>query len=138
MEKTLEVGLTAKAEKTVKFEDTAKAVASGLAEVFATPMMIALMECAAASAVQPYLEAGQSTVGVRIDAQHIAATPVGFKVWTEAVLTAVEGRKLNFNIIAYDEKEKIGEAQHTRMIVDDARFMARAQAKAQAKAQDKP
>ena len=134
MKKALEPGLTAKAEKTVAYEDTARAVASGLAEVFATPMMIALMESAAASAVQPCLEAGQSTVGVRIDAQHVAATPVGFKVWAEAKLTAVDGRRLNFDIAAYDEKEKIGEAQHTRVIVDDARFMA----KVQAKAQDKP
>jgi len=138
MEKALACGLTAKTEKTVAYEDTAKAVASGLAEVFATPCMIALMECAAASAVQPYLEAGQSTVGSRIDAQHIAATPVGFKVWAEAELIAVDGRRLTFDITAYDEKEKIGEAQHTRVIVDDARFMAKAQAKAQAKPQDRP
>lgn len=134
MEKALECGLTAKAEKTVRYEDTAKAVASGLAEVFATPCMIALMECAAVSAVQPQLPPGQSTVGVRIDAQHIAATPIGFKVWAQAELVAVDGRKLTFAITAYDEKEKIGEAQHTRMIIDENKFMAKAQAKAQAKA----
>ena len=134
MENAFEGGLTAESEKTVAYEDTAKAVASGLAEVFATPCMIALMECAAASAVQPCLAEGQSTVGVHIDAQHVAATPVGFKVWAEAKLVAAEGRKLTFDIVAYDEKEKIGEARHTRVIVDDARFMA----KAQAKAQDKP
>lgn len=133
MEKALERGLTAKAEKTVGYEDTAKAVASGLAEVFATPCMIALMECAAVNAVQPQLPEGQSTVGVRIDAQHIAATPIGFKVWAEATLTAVDGRRLMFDITAYDEKEKIGEAQHTRVIIDEVKFMAKAQAKAQAK-----
>ncbi len=133
MDKALECGLAAKAEKTVQFEDTAKAVASGLAEVFATPCMIALMECAAVNAVQPQLPEGQSTVGIRIDTQHIAATPVGFKVWAQAELVAVEGRRLTFDIIAYDEKEKIGEAQHTRMIIDEAKFMAKAQAKAQAK-----
>ena len=133
MQKALECGLTAKAEKIVRYEDTAKAVASGLAEVFATPCMIALMECAAVSAVQPQLEAGCSTVGTRIDAQHIAATPIGFKVWAEAELVAVDGRRLSFNITAFDEKEKIGEAQHTRMIIDEGKFMAKAQAKAQAK-----
>ncbi len=133
MEKALERGLTAKAEKTVVFEDTAKAVSSGLAEVFSTPCMIALMECAAASAVQPQLPPGFSTVGVRIDAQHIAATPVGFKVWAKAELTAVAGRRLNFDITAWDEQEKIGEAQHTRMIIDESKFAAKAAAKAQAK-----
>jgi fluoroacetyl-CoA thioesterase len=134
MEKTLECGLTAKVEKKVVFEDTAKAVSSGLAEVFATPCMIALMECAAAGAVQPQLLPGFSTVGVRIDAQHIAATPVGFKVWAQAELVAVDGRRLTFDITAWDEQEKIGEAQHTRMIIDEQKFAAKAAAKAQAKA----
>lgn len=134
MEKALECGLTARVEKTVKFEDTAKAVSSGLAEVFATPCMIALMECAAANAVQPHLPPGLSTVGVRIDAQHIAATPVGFAVWAQAELVAADGRRLTFDITAWDEQEKIGEAQHTRVIIDEARFMAKAQAKAQGKA----
>jgi predicted thioesterase len=133
MEEALECGLSARAEKTVEFKDTAKAVSSGLAEVYATPCLIALMECAAAAAVQPRLAEGQSTVGVRIDAQHIAATPVGFKVWAEAELIAVDGRRLTFFITAYDETEKIGEAQHTRVIVDDARFMAKARTKAQAR-----
>lgn len=134
MEKALECGLTARAEKAVMFEDTARAVSSGLAEVFATPCMIALMECAAVNAVQPQLPPGFSTVGVRIDAQHIAATPVGFAVWAQAELVAVNGRSLTFDIVAWDEKEKIGEAQHTRVIIDEERFMARAQAKAQGKA----
>ena len=134
MEKALECGLTAKVEKVVKFEDTAKAVASGLAEVFATPCMIALMECAAVNAMQSCLPPGQSTVGTHIDAHHIAATPVGFKVWAQADLIAIDGRKLTFSIAAYDEQEKIGDAQHTRVIIDEQRFMAKAQAKAQAKA----
>ncbi len=132
MESALECGLKAKVDKTVRYEDTAKAVASGLAEVFATPCMVALMECAAAGAVQPQLPAGQSTVGVRIDVQHLAATPVGLKVWAEAELVAVDGRRLTFEITAFDEREKIGEATHTRVIVDEARFFAKAQAKANA------
>ncbi len=134
MEKALECGLSAKAEKTVRFEDTAKAVSSGLAEVFSTPGLIALMECAAMNAVQPQLPPGFSTVGVRIDAQHLAATPMGFKVWAIAELTAVDGRRLTFDITAWDEYEKIGEAQHTRMIIDENKFAAKTAAKAQAKA----
>lgn len=126
----LKAGITAKAEKIVNGPDTARAVASGAADVFSTPALIALMENAAFAAVQPYLEAGQSTVGARIDAKHIAATPVGMKVWAEAALTAVDGRKLEFDIMAFDEREKIGEAKHTRYIIDEKRFMQKVSEKA--------
>jgi len=132
MELKLEPGAKARVEKTVEHKDTAKAVASGLAEVFATPSMIALMENAAYLAVQPLLPEGMSTVGVRIDAKHIAATPVGLKVWAEAVLAETDGRRLTFDIEAFDEKEKIGEARHERFIIDEQKFMSRAQAKGKA------
>ena len=129
MELRLEPGAKTRVEKTVEQKDTARAVASGLAEVFATPSMIALMENAAYLAVQPMLPEGMSTVGVRIDAKHIAATPVGLKVWAEAVLVETDGRRLTFEIEAFDEKEKIGEARHERFVIDEQKFMSRAQAK---------
>jgi len=128
MELKLEAGIKARVELTVAYKDTAKAVASGLAEVFATPSMIALMENAAYTAVQPYLPEGTSTVGIRIDAKHLAATPVGLKVWAE-VLADVDGRKLTFDIVAYDEVEKIGEARHERFVIDEQKFLSRAEAK---------
>jgi len=129
MELRLEPGAKARVEKTVEYKDTARAVASGLAEVFATPSMIALMENAAYLVVQPLLPEGMSTVGVRIDAKHIAATPMGLKVWAEAVLVEADGRRLTFDIEAFDEKEKIGEARHERFIIDEQKFMSRAKAK---------
>jgi len=132
MELRLEPGAKDRVEKTVEYKDTAKAVASGLAEVFATPSMIALMENAAYQAVQPLLPEGMSTVGVRIDAKHIAATPVGLKVWAEAVLVEADGRRLTFDIEAFDEKEKIGEARHERFVIDEQKFMSRVQAKGKA------
>lgn len=132
MELRLEPGAKARVEKTVEYQDTAKAVASGLAEVFATPSMIALMENAAYQAVQPLLPEGMSTVGVRIDAKHIAATPIGLKVWAEAVLVETDGRRLTFDIEAFDEKEKIGEARHERFVIDEQKFMSRVQAKGKA------
>jgi len=122
----MEIGLTAKIEKTVEYNDTAKAVSSGLAEVFATPAMIALMENAAYTAVQGELEAGQSTVGVSINAKHIAATPVGMKVWAQATLIEIDRRKLVFEIEAYDERELIGTAVHERFVIDEEKFMRRA------------
>jgi predicted thioesterase len=129
MELKLEPGAKARVEMTVEYKDTAKAVSSGLAEVFATPSMIALMENAAYTAVQPLLPEGMSTVGTRIDAKHMAATPVGLKVWAEAVLVDVDRRKLTFDIEAYDEAEKIGEARHERFVIDEEKFLSRAEAK---------
>jgi predicted thioesterase len=129
MELSMKAGLKARVEKTVEYKDTAKAVASGLAEVFATPSMIALMENAAYLAVQPQLQEGMSTVGIRIDAQHLAATPVGLKVWAEAELVNVDGRKLTFDIQAFDEIEKIGEARHERFVIDEQKFLSRVKAK---------
>ena len=129
MDIKLEAGLSARAEKTVVYEDTAKAVASGLAEVFATPSMIALMEQAAYTAVQPHLPDGTSTVGISISARHLAATPVGLKVWAEAELVEVDGRKLVFSVAAYDACEKIGEAEHVRFVIDEDKFLKKAYAK---------
>lgn len=126
----IKAGLKAKTEKTVGAADTAAAVASGAADVFSTPSMIALMESAAFTAVQPCLEEGQSTVGASLDVKHIAATPVGMNVWAEAVLTLVDGRRLEFDINAFDEREKIGEAKHTRYIIDEKRFMRKVTEKA--------
>lgn len=126
----IKTGLRAKIEKTVEAADTARKVASGAAEVFSTPSLVALMENAAFLAVQPCLEEGQSTVGASIDVKHIAATPVGMNVWAEAVLTAADGRRLEFDITAFDEREKIGEAKHTRYIIDEQRFMRKVTKKA--------
>ena len=119
----METGLTATITKTVEYKDTAKAVASGLAEVFATPSMIALMENAAYSAVQGELEPGQSTVGISINAKHTAATPMGMKVWAKATLVETDRKRLVFDIEAFDEKEQIGTARHERFIIDEEKFM---------------
>ncbi len=119
----METGLTSTITKTVEYKDTAKAVASGLAEVFATPSMIALMENAAYSAVQDELEPGQSSVGISINAKHTAATPMGMKVWAKATLVEIDRKRLVFDIEAFDEKEKIGTALHERFIIDEEKFM---------------
>ena len=129
MDYELKIGLSAQATTIVEQKDTAKAVGSGQAAVYGTPMMIALMENAAYTSVQPKLPAGLSTVGIRIDAVHLAATPVGMKVSATAVLAEVNGKKLVFDIEAFDEREKIGEARHERYIVDESRFTQKANEK---------
>ncbi|GAB4575114.1 MAG: thioesterase family protein [Anaerolineae bacterium] len=115
---------------------TASQVGSGLVRVFSTPMLVALMESAAVEAIAPYLEQEETSVGIRIDVQHLAATPVGLAVSSRATLTQVEGRKLTFEIEAWDDVEPIGRAVHERFIVNRARFEARANGKAAAKNPD--
>ena len=122
-------GLIAELEHTVTDADTASKWGSGLVPVFSTPAMVGLMESAAVSALTGHLSPGQTTVGARIDVRHLAATPVGMQVRLRAELTAVEGRKLVFKLQAWDEVELIGEADHERFVVDQARFLARIQAK---------
>lgn len=125
----LTVGLKGRAETVVTPENTAQAVGSGLVPVFATPHMIALMENAAVQAVQAHLAPDEGTVGTRLDVTHDAATPVGMRVWAEAELTAVEGRKLTFAVRAYDEAEQIGGGTHERFIIKPEKFLAKTQAK---------
>ena len=126
---SIEVGMKGRAETVVTKDNTAQAVGSGLVQVFATPCMIALMENAAVNAVQSQLAPDEGTVGTRLDVTHDAATPIGMKVWAEAEVTAVEGRKITFTVSAWDEAEKIGGGTHERFIIKPERFLVKAQKK---------
>ena len=126
---SLTPGLTGEAHTAVTESNTAAAVASGGIAVFATPMMIALMEGAALSAVQPHLAENESTVGTVLNVKHLAATPVGMKVRAAARLEAVEGRRLLFTVEAFDDMEKIGEGTHERYVINVERFLERVRQK---------
>ncbi len=126
---SIEIGRRGRAEAVVTPDNTAQAAGSGLVPVFATPWMVALMENAAVQAVQSALAPGEGTVGTRLDVTHDAATPVGMRVWAEAEVTAVEGRKLTFAVSAFDEAGKIGGGTHERFVIQTDKFLARAQAK---------
>ena len=128
---TIAAGLAAELDVLVTEADTAARWGSGLVPVFSTPALVGLMEGAAVRALQGKLAAGQTTVGGHIDVHHLAATPVGMHVHARAELTNVDGRKLTFHIRAWDDVEPIGEALHERIIIDEARFVARAQVKGQ-------
>ena len=104
-------------------------VGSGSVKVYATPMMIAAMEHAACSVLCPFLDEGETSVGIMINTSHDAATPVGMNVYVEATITAVKGKKVSFEIIARDEKDIIGRATHDRFIVVKERFEAKAESK---------
>lgn len=100
-----------------------------LPQVFATPMMVLLMENAALNAIRPYLEAGESAVGTAVDVQHLAATPVGHEVTALAVVTKVEGRHIEFDVSARDEMDEIGRGTHSRVAIDLGKFNTRLTAK---------
>ncbi len=129
MEFNMKPGLSATAERIVGEADTAVSFGSGGVRVFATPMMIALMENSALRAVDPFLPEGFATVGLSLDVKHLAATPVGMRVRAEAELLKVEGKKLTFRIEAFDEVEKIGEGIHERYIIELSKFLSRTAAK---------
>jgi fluoroacetyl-CoA thioesterase len=103
---------------------------AALPPVFATPMMIAAMENAALNAIRGYLDPGESAVGTAVNIRHVAATPVGHHVTAEAVVTKVDGRRVEFDVSAHDDKEEIGNGTHERMVVDMARLDQRLKAKA--------
>ena len=114
---------------TVTAADTAEVLGSGLLPVLATPRVVALMEEAACAAIKSDIPAGKSTVGTRIDVEHLSATPVGMQAWAEATLTGTEGRAYTFQIEAFDEAGLIARASHTRFLVDTERFMQKTSAK---------
>jgi len=126
----LQLGIVGEAGRAVTPELTATRWGSGRVPVLGTPALVALMEQAAVTALEDHLEAGQTSVGVRIDVRHLAATPVGMRVRARAELMAVEGRRLTFRVEAWDEVELVGQADHERVLVDQARFVQRVEGKA--------
>ena len=125
----LTTGLRGTAERTVTPENTAAACGSGSLPVFGTPFMLAMMEEATCTAVSAQLEDGQSTVGVSMDIQHTAPSPVGMAVRAEATLTVVNGKLLTFSVTAYDRAGVIGQGTITRCIISSEPCVARCNGK---------
>ncbi len=125
----IEVGIKGYLEQVVTPEVTADRIGSGLVQVFATPMMIALVERTCNESVVPHLEAGQGTVGTHVNVSHCAATPVGMRVWCDSELVEVDRRRLLFSVKAYDECGLIGEGTHERFIIESAKFQAKVDGK---------
>lgn len=123
----MKIGDKKEATIVVTSANTAKAVGSGSLEVFATPMMIALMEQAACECIDE--QEGMTSVGTMMNVTHSAASPVGMEVRAVAEITAIEGRRVSFQVSAYDRCGLIGEGTHTRFLVAIEKFMSRTNAK---------
>lgn len=129
MGNALTVGTVGEAAVAVTADNTAERFGNKGAAVFATPLLVALMEQAAIAAIKPCLADGEGSVGTRVEVSHLAATPVGMTVRARAELVEIAGKKLTFAVEAFDDREKVGEGRHERYIIDNAKFMARVAAK---------
>lgn len=123
------IGTKCRLEQIVTEDLTAQAVGSGSLPILGTPCMLALMENAALTCLQTFLEEGKTSVGTFIDVKHASPTPVGMKVTVEAELYDANDRTVMFKVRAWDEKGLIGEGTHTRVIIDADRFLAKCNAK---------
>lgn len=119
-------GLSARVELTVTDADTAQAVGSGDVPVLGTPRVLALAEAATVAATATRMPAGSTTVGVRVELDHRAATPVGRTVVAQARLTKVEGRRLLFEVAVVEGDDTVAEGRVERLLVDRQRFVERA------------
>lgn len=129
--KEITIGSVLTKELTVTNDLLACHVGSGIVQVYATPMMIALMENTACECLNQFLDEGETSVGVMMNTTHDAATPAGMKVRVTAEITAVDRKKVSFSIIAEDEKDVIGKASHDRFVVNKEKFESKAQSKLQ-------
>lgn len=98
--------------------------------VFATPFLLGAVEASAARMMEAWLEPGEMTVGGGVELKHTAATPLGWEVRAVARLTEQKGKRFVFDVECFDELEKIGEARHTRFVIDGATFLGQVEAKA--------
>jgi predicted thioesterase len=122
----LSPGLHGSAKLIVSDADTAIALKSGEVAVLGTPRLIALVEEAALGAVAESLPAGQTTVGMRVQVDHLAPTNVGSAVAAEATLEKVEGRRLTFTVSVTDHCGLVAAGKVTRVIVETERFLDKA------------
>jgi predicted thioesterase len=121
----LEPGLSGSVALTVGSADSAVAMGSGDVPVLATPRVVALMEAAAVAAIEGALPDGFTSVGSRIEVDHLEPTAIGGEIVTDAVVTEVEGRMVRFDVVVAEGGSIVARGAHTRAVVDRGRFVAR-------------
>jgi fluoroacetyl-CoA thioesterase len=130
MSTAFQVGMTHELKIKSQPEHSARRFYANLPDVFATPFLGGLMEQVSAELVDQHLNPGEQSVGVSMNLKHLAATPLGMDIRVKTEIVAVEGRKLTFQLEAFDEVEKIGEATHERFVIVADKFNARVADKA--------
>jgi len=122
----LHPGLSAEVQLTVSDADTAVALGSGTVPVLATPRVVALCEETSVKAVENDLAPGTTTVGMRVELDHLAPTPVGQTVSCQATLQSCTGRRVTFTVSVNDARGLVAAGKITRVIVDTERFLEKA------------
>jgi len=125
MTEQITVGMVFEHQKTAEPQESAAAVGSGGLDVYSTPSMVALFECAALRGMAALLPEGFGSVGIDVHVKHMKATKIGKKVRCAATVTAVEGKKVTFSGEMFDEDGKIGEGTHIRYVVNNDDFIKR-------------
>ena len=126
MPEGLKAGLTGKATVLVSDTNTAEVFGNAGAKVYATPMLVALMEQAAIDSIHSTLLPGEGRVGTQVEMSHTAATPIGMLVTARAELVEVTGKKMVFDVVASDEMETVGKCRHERYIISNmSAFLAK-------------
>jgi predicted thioesterase len=119
------VGLKGEARLVVGEEDTARALGSGQVEVLGTPRLVALFEQATVDALRGVLDDDQTSVGMRVQIDHLQPTPVGAEIVVEANLDKIEGRRISFTVTASDSGGLVAAGKVTRVMVDLDKFMSK-------------
>ena len=118
-------GLNGASEMVVTEEDLVSHLGGVSVDVLSTPRLIQLLEAAAIEAIKDFLPADQLSLGTQVNMKHLSATPIGMKVTAHALLKSVAKNRLSFLVDAYDEKEKVAEGKHERILVSKERFLQR-------------
>jgi predicted thioesterase len=119
----VEVGRTYQSQTRVEEWMTAEKAGNKGVDVLSTPMLLQLIEEAAVQCLAPVMGADNVSLGAHIDLTHLAPTPVGFIVRTEVEVIGVDGRRVNFAVAAFDEREKVAEGTHERYVIEKSRFL---------------
>jgi fluoroacetyl-CoA thioesterase len=122
------LGLTGRHEVIPDASDTAAAAGNAGVEVVGTPFLIGYLEIAAHRAILPYCEAGEATVGTRIEVDHLAAALPGRPVVADATVISVDGRRIGFAVEVRQGARVVMKGRHGRAIVRLDRLLARARA----------
>ena len=121
MKHSLQPGLTADIEITVDDTRSISFMGEGI-EVYATPWIVSDLEYACRDLLLPHLSHGQDSVGARVEIDHLKPTPRGFSARHKIVVSAVEGRRITFDIEVFDAAERVAVARHVRFVVDVGRL----------------
>jgi predicted thioesterase len=120
----VDIGRTYQSQTRVEEWMTAEKAGNAGVDVLSTPMLIQLIEEAAIHCLAPMIGKTEVSLAAHIDLTHLAPSPVGFIVRTEVEIIGVDGRRVQFAVAAFDEREKVAEGTHERYIIEHAKFIA--------------